>query len=292
MLTRRSLLAGTAALPVCAAIPLIPIVDTHIHIYDTNRAQGVPWPPASERVLYKPHLASNFRTAIGSSGVTGAVIVEASPWLADNDWILERASEDKLFLCVVGHLDPASASFSSDLTRLSANPKFRGIRISGSSLKEEFYPKLEQLATAGLSLDVLTGPDQLPKVAALAARLPDLRIVVNHLPMYPSPSAELKLLAGAPGIFIKVSAVLRKDHEGRVPDSVVFYRDVLDELWDTFGASRLVYGSNWPVSNRLSDYGTQLRVVGEYFRSKGSTPARQYFSENAARLYRWPGVSY
>ncbi len=31
----------------------IPIVDTHIHLFDTARPQGVPWPDKNDAVLYK-----------------------------------------------------------------------------------------------------------------------------------------------------------------------------------------------------------------------------------------------
>ena len=35
---------------------VIPIIDTHIHLYDTTREEGLPWPPESDKVLYKPVL--------------------------------------------------------------------------------------------------------------------------------------------------------------------------------------------------------------------------------------------
>ena len=30
----------------------IPIIDTHIHLYDTTRPEGLPWPPPSDTVIY------------------------------------------------------------------------------------------------------------------------------------------------------------------------------------------------------------------------------------------------
>ena len=38
----------------------IPIIDTHIHLYDTTRPQGLPWPPKSDKVLYRPVLTEHF----------------------------------------------------------------------------------------------------------------------------------------------------------------------------------------------------------------------------------------
>ena len=49
---------------------------------------------------------SGSQNAIGT-GIVGAVVVEASPWIEDNLWILERANSDPVFVGVVGSLDPS-----------------------------------------------------------------------------------------------------------------------------------------------------------------------------------------
>ena len=55
---RRTFLATTAALTVSSsgAAPPERIIDTHTHFYDTTRPQGVPWPPKTEKILYRPVL--------------------------------------------------------------------------------------------------------------------------------------------------------------------------------------------------------------------------------------------
>ena len=62
----------------------IPIIDTHIHLYDPTRAEGVPWPPESDKVLYKPVLTKDFDKVSDENGVNATVIVEASKWIPDN----------------------------------------------------------------------------------------------------------------------------------------------------------------------------------------------------------------
>jgi predicted TIM-barrel fold metal-dependent hydrolase len=264
-----------------------PAIDTHIHIYDPRRAQGVPWPPKSDDVLYRTHLAEEFKAAVRGQDVAGAVIIEASPWLADNDWILARSRQDPTFVAVVGHLEPGTLSFAPELDRLRQDRRFRGIRIGGALAVPSSVPDLKRLADAGLSLDVLGSVRQLPGVADLAARIPSLRIIVNHLPVYPSAPKLLETLAQAPNVWIKVSAVMKRDASGSVPDSVGAYREALDELWAVFGEKRLVYGSNWPVSNRLSSYAAQIGVVRSYFGSKGAAAEERFFRANAHDVYRW-----
>src|SRR5262245_55089403 len=65
------------------------IIDTHTHFYDPTRPQGVPWPPKSDGLLYRPVYPDEFRKLAAPHGVSGTVVVEASPWLEDNQWVLD-----------------------------------------------------------------------------------------------------------------------------------------------------------------------------------------------------------
>ena len=76
MVNRRKFLAATTAS--LFAAPAGGIVDTHIHLYDPTRPQGVPWPPKNDALLYKPVLPATFASLVRPLGVTGTVVVEAS----------------------------------------------------------------------------------------------------------------------------------------------------------------------------------------------------------------------
>jgi len=273
--------AGIAVQAQTQALP--EIIDTHIHIYDPARGEGVPWPPQTEPVLYKPHLAEDFRNATQGLGVSRAVIVEASSWLEDNQWILDRCEEDSIFAGVVGNLPVGKPAFAASLDRFRRNPRFKGIRLNSTALPDAVND-LKLLAQTGLALDVIGGPELVARVADVAAKIPTLRIVIDHLPLYPS--VPLDSLKGAQNVYAKVSGVLRRMPDGKVPASVEAYRPALDELWSTFGSERLIYASNWPVSNRLAPYATVLKVVRAYVSARGGTAQRAFFAGNARRLYR------
>src|SRR6266542_3780288 len=65
-----------------------PLIDTHTHFYDPTRAEGVPWPPRDDKLLYRTRLPKDYRALPVPRPVTGTVVVEASPWLEDNQWVL------------------------------------------------------------------------------------------------------------------------------------------------------------------------------------------------------------
>src|SRR5215471_2877583 len=122
-------LAGGAALGGSTAqAAAIPIIDTHIHLFDPGRPQGVPWPPKDNAVLYKAALPDRYRKIAAPLGIVGAIEVEASPWLEDNQWVLDVAARDTIVVGTVGNLEPGKPEFRKHLDRLHRNPLFRGIR--------------------------------------------------------------------------------------------------------------------------------------------------------------------
>ena len=57
------------------------IIDTHIHLYDTEREQGVPWPKPESGSIYQPSMPDRYKALAEPEGVTGVIVGEASPWL-------------------------------------------------------------------------------------------------------------------------------------------------------------------------------------------------------------------
>src|SRR5947209_20618694 len=102
---RRSFLA-TAAGTLLAQTPNIPIIDTHIHLFDTDRPGGVPWPPRDNPVLYHAALPPRYRKLAEPLGIRGAIEIEASPLVEDNQWVLDVARRDTMIVGTVGDLEP------------------------------------------------------------------------------------------------------------------------------------------------------------------------------------------
>ena len=282
----------------------IPIIDTHIHLFDPTRPQGVPWPDKNNAVLYKPALPDRYRKIAAPLGVVGAIEVEASPLVEDNQWVLDIAAKDKIIVGVVGDLEPGKPGFSKHFERLHRNKLFLGIRcgnlwgrdLSADLSNPQFITDLKILADAGLEMDTANPtPALIASIVRLTDRIPNLRIVVDHL-LQPDPpadpavrksyQADLRELGKRPHIYAKVSEVLHRV-DGRVPEDLNFYRAGLDELWEYFGQDRLMYGSDWPNSDIWAPYPVALRVAQEYFAAKGPGVAEKIFWKNSIAAYRW-----
>ena len=300
MQNRREFLGAlTAVAAGCATMPTEAegILDTHTHFYDPTRPQGVPWPAKNDEFLYRKVLPEELKAIAKPVGVTGTIVVEASPWVEDNQWILDLARTEPFIKGLVGHLKPGKPDFKSDLGRFAENPLFRGIRVGLwdipiSTSDSSFINDLRLLAQRGLTLDVLGGPEEIQKIAALSLAVPDLRIVVDHCAGVRItggiPDAKwargIKTLAKERNIFMKVSGLVEgTGFKNSAPLAVEFYEPTLDLLWNSFGEDRVIFGSNWPVSARFATYNNVIKIVRNYVKS--GSAARKYFSKNAERVY-------
>ena len=163
------------------------IIDTHIHLYDTNRWQGVDWPPETDKVLYRPVLTEHFDELADREGIPSTVIVEASSRVEDNQWMLDLVKHNPdRYLALVGNLPIGTDEFSGLLERFSKDSRFVGLRMRGRPGGDAFFTDavwrdLGLLAKKGLTLDVLINNFTIDEVTDIAKRLPDLKIMINHL---------------------------------------------------------------------------------------------------------------
>jgi len=278
------------------------IIDTHTHFYDPSRPQGVPWPPREETRLYRTVLPRDYQTLPKSALVAGTVVVEASPWVEDNQWILDLAKDHSFIVGLVGQLPVGTPECAGLLKRFADQSLFRGLRLRpapqrASWRSPELLADLKRLADHDLSLDLVGGMEILELAALLAREIPPLRIVIDHLAgvrvdgRAPSDSWRqgLQSLVPLPNVYLKVSGLVEGTgrREQTAPTDPAFYRPTLDAIWDMFGADRLVYGSNWPVSELFAPLAVVQGIALDYFQAKGSTVVAKVFAGNARRVYRW-----
>lgn len=308
-MNRRHFLIGGAAAAAASAAhaaavkpPVMPIIDTHVHLFDPRRPQGVPYsgPRGQPPQLALP---ANYRRLATPAGIVGAVVVEASPWVEDNLWILERAASDPLFVGVIGNLAPNHPDFADYLNRFAKDPLWRGIRYSAvwtvesgrQVLKPGIVDGLERLAQGDMVLDMANPSFDLLRAALLVtAAVPELRVVVDHMPsLDPTPDTQAQYdrligeLAQRPNCFIKLSQVFHRGHEAAVAPGLAAHRARLDALVAAFGEDRVMFGSDWPNSVGTATIPQAVALMQAYFADKPKAQAEKYFHRNSARIYKW-----
>ncbi|HIG84326.1 MAG TPA: amidohydrolase [Verrucomicrobia bacterium] len=288
-----------------SALPKVKhMIDTHIHLYDTSREKGVPWPPKEDKVLYKPHLPAEFKKASKPTGLTGVVIVEASHRLEDNQWVLDLVKDDKYFIALVGNIDPYRKDFTKQLKKLKKDSRLVGVRArNGDNQKQINYSDVKiiksfrALAKHDLSIDILAnggGVEAVKQIDKLARTIPELRIVVDHVLGYdfdgksanPEWVQAVEKLSENKNVWCKISGLYQRSVEQPAPHEIDHYRDVLDTLWKNLGQDRLIFGSNWPCTKNSGNYESFVQLVNKYFSEKGQEASERYFWKNAAEAYQ------
>lgn len=297
----RSSQGSSSAQPLGAAIP---IIDTHIHLFDPTRPQGAPYsgPAGARNGPPQPALPARYRTLAAPLGIVGAIKIEASPWVEDNLWVLEVAQRDTIVVGVVGNLEPDKPDFAEMFARYHQNPLFRGIRYGnlwGRDITKQvdnpaFIDGLTLVAKADLVLDTANPRlDLLEAILKITDKVPDLRVVLDHLPsLEPTPDnrqaydVALNELRKRSQIYVKLSGVIHRVN-GQVSTELAPYRDRLDHLVDVFGEDRILFGSDWPNSDGVAPIDKVVGVVREYFATKPRAVAEKYFWKNSVGAYKW-----
>lgn len=278
------------------------IIDTHTHFYDPARPEGIAWPERTSQ-LFRRAMPDDYERLARPLRVAGVIVVEAVWRPEDHDWIFRVGDRHPLVLGVIGQMSRllGTPAFADRLRHYGRSPLFRGIRIGEREVKralrdDDVLVDLRRLAERGLVVDINPHPGMLSDIAALARRAPDLRIVIEHFANLridgaPPPerwTAGMQEAAAQPNVLCKVSylvegSVVRRG--GRAPTSVDHYRPVLDVVWQAFGENRLLFGSNWPVSEPAAGLHDIVGIVESYFAGKGPAAVEKHFWRNARAVY-------
>ena len=274
-------------------------IDAHLHLWELGEGR-YSWLGPQHGGLYRSHTATEAGEVLASAGIGRAVLVQAEDTAADTEFMLAQADANPWIAGVVGWIpleEPAAAERQLD-TWLE-NDKFRGVRTlihddPRTDLLE--YPQvrrtLSMVADRGLPFDV---PDAFPRhlgqVAALAADLPELTLVVDHLGKPPFAGGtenfdlwaeQLRAVAALPITVAKVSGLFTAG----APYTARALAPAWELALDCFGPERLMFGGDWPVSNLGAPYSETVGVLAGLIDSLSPTEAAAVWAGTARRVYR------
>jgi L-fuconolactonase len=238
------------------------VIDAHLHLWARGNDGGAySWLRTAPEALQRDFGPQEARAELDRAGVASAVLVQADDTVADTDYLLTVAAAHPWVHGVVGWLPldvPGEAA--AQLGRRLEQPGFCGVRhLVHDDPRDDFLGlpavrrSLGLLAKAGLPFDV---PDAYPRhlaaTAQLAANLPELIVVIDHLAKPPLADREayvhwerqLRGCAASANTVAKLSGL-------RIPGApydAAALRPVFETALELFGADRLMYGGDWPMS--------------------------------------------
>ena len=271
-------------------------IDAHQHYWRIARGD-YDWMGPPVAPIIRDYLPGDLKPRLKAAGVEKTVVVQAAATVAETEFMLELADGEDSIGGVVGWIDLDAPDAPAVLKRLAGHPKFRGIRPMLQDIEDTFYilaqhriAVLETLPSLALSFDALVQPRHLPVISALADRLPELRIVVDHgaKPFIAKSilepwASDMAALAKRPNVFAKISGLLTEAGDDR---STAALRPCVETLLSAFGPERLMFGSDWPVLELVASYDDWWRIANELTAGLSGDERGAVFGGTAARFYR------
>ena len=273
------------------------IIDAHQHFWHVARGD-YGWLTSDLAVLYRDFVPSDLQPLLADNNVTGTILVQAAPTVAETEFLLNIAEKTPFVLGVVGWVDFAATNAPSEIARLAAHPKLVGLRPMIQDIADDDWmldPALAQAFEAmiahNLTFDALVLPRHLSRLRTLLLRHPKLRTVIDHgakpeivQGAFDTWARDIEVIAQDCGTFCKISGILTEAGDWSRSQVAPY----IEHLLACFGPKKLVWGSDWPVLNLAADYGT-WRYLAETFVT--DTAAKDaIFRTNAIDLYRLPKI--
>lgn len=283
-----------------------PFVDAHLHLWDREHLR-YPWLDAPENAaIAATYTIADYRREVAGWNVVGAVHVEAGAHPDDSQdetaWIDTVAAADGLPTAMIVHVALDDPAVADKLAAHAASPRVRGVRHLVNwhpDPARQAYPRdlttdaawrrgYALLGRHGFSYDFHGFPPQLAGLAEVAARHPEVPVIVNHLALpivadgLTTWRSGLETLAALPHVAIKLSGA------GFVasPFDSAMFADIVREVIDRFGTPRVMVASNFPTDRLFASMDRTLGAYEELLADFSDDDRRDLWGRNANRIYR------
>jgi L-fuconolactonase len=274
------------------------VIDAHVHFWDPSVLR-YPW-LARERGLAAPFRPSDY-APLASGEVDAVVFVEANvaTGLARDElaWVSALADAEPRIAGIVAFLDLLDEPRrDASLAVLKRSARVVGVRHNiqhqpeGFALQPAFVRGVQGVGKAGLPFDLCITADQLREVTELVERCPDVTFVLDHCgkpairdDAYDPWANDLERLAANDRVSCKLSGLLTEAREDqRSAESLARW---IERARTCFGADRLLYGSDWPVSTLGGGAEHWGAIVGAVTASWPERERQGLFADNVSRIY-------
>jgi L-fuconolactonase len=244
------------------------IVDSHVHVLQAEREYS--WMVDEVTRSLKSYSLGELGQEFADNKVAAGIVVQAVGERDESAELLRLATSHSFICGVIGWVDLTGSSVERDLRVLregEGGSLLVGVRHQTHDesdplwlTRPEVLRGLEIIAAHGLPFDLLIRPREVPAALALASKLPQLKMVVDHLakPVIESgPGGEwhkdLIALAQHPNVYCKLSGLTTEVAPlgGWTPSLL---HPFLSTALEIFGATRCMFGSDWPVSRLAARY--------------------------------------
>ena len=266
-------------------------IDSHQHFWRLDRGD-YGWLTPQLAPIYRDFLPADLEPHLAVADVSATIAVQAAPTVAETRYLLQLAREHPFIAGVVGWVDFEEATVADTIAELAADASLVGLRPMIQDiddpewmLRTELTPAFEAMIDHGLVFDALVRTEHLPALRELAARFPDLVMVLDHGAKPPIAAGDLTAwkreitsLARETPVICKLSGLVT---EAGTSDALRL-APCVEHLLESFGPQRMMWGSDWPVCELVCSYDA-WRLTSNMLLAGLDTAAREQIYSGVAR---------
>jgi len=255
-------------------------IDAHMHFWRYS-PEEYGWIDETMASLQRDFLPPDAAAVMREAGMDCCVAVQARQKLDETRFLLDLAAQHQFIAGVVGWVDLRAADLDEQLDELSSHRKLVGLRhivqaeANDFLLREDFRRGVAKLERYGFAYDILIYARQLPAAIDFAAALPAERMVLDHLGKpdirgggFDAWRRDLDRLARLPHVRAKLSGLVTEaglkagtTEAGLTAGAPEVIHRYINAALDSFGAERLMIGSDWPVCTVAATYSQVIDLV-------------------------------
>lgn len=270
-------------------------IDSHVHCWKLSRGDYT-WLTPNLTVLYRNFLPADIKAVIETCDVNEVILIQAASTLDETHFLLSLAEEHSFISGVVGWVDLLSPNAPMQISQLTKHAKFLGIRPMIQDISEpdwmlrpELAAGLQTLQEKNLTFDALIKPIHLPYFISFLERYPHLKIVIDHAAkpnikdkQFQSWANYIKKIAEFPEVYCKLSGLLTECGVNQTAQDILPY---LDHLFLEFGEKRILWGSDFPILNVVSQYSEWYQFCYSYIQTNHKAALPWIFGDSARAFY-------
>jgi L-fuconolactonase len=273
-------------------------VDAHHHVWDLA-VRDQPW-TAELPALRRSFALADLRPHLDAHGITRTIVVQTITVADETPELLSLAAAEPVVAGVVGWVDLTAPDVPDRLATLRALPGGDALVGVRHQVQEEPDPRwlcrpdvrrgLAAVAAAGLVYDVVITPDQLPATVDTVRALPELTFVLDHAGKPRIRAGELEPWRGhiadlgrCDNVTVKLSGLVTE--AGLETWTVADLRPYAQALLESFGPSRMMFGSDWPVCLLAAQYDEVITAAEQLTAQLSQSERDAVFGGTGRRIY-------
>lgn len=292
------------------------IVDAHTHLWDLDHLSYA-WLTApfssdgvmgSAEAIAQTYLLDDYLADARGWDVVKTVHIDAgaapADAVAETCWLQDMAEARGMPNAIVAYAPLGDPGVERTLAAHVESANVRGIRHianwhphanktynAADPLQSDAWKAgYALLARYGLSFDLQIYPSQMQDAARLAARHPDIPVILNHAGMPVEREGDgvalwrdgMAALGALPNVCTKISGLGIVDHDWTVASVRPFVLGAID----AFGVDRCMFASDFPTDKLFGSFDRHYRAYDEITAKFSDDERAALFAGNAERTYR------